>query len=365
MKAQVINDQLLNELPLYTSLFHDTLAIASMSIDTLEVTVVTTTDHGLITGDIAHIQGVKEKNLLSSLTSSNGVATGITTIRTDLSQDFQSRIGDGTINITGADQSEYNGNVSIIDVVDNFTFTYEIEGTPAPTATGTIFLNELKSFSYNGLFQITRIDDTTFTYTVQKELLEPDISSGIIHISPRIFVTVNITKVLEEYTEKAVDKFALFIVLGETRANRNRANINDASDSIQTGDDFRQQLIGTFTCYIIAPTTKEIGAELTRDIMEDVRFFLFNTLLRKPLQTGTSAGNSGKLKDGITYISDDIENYVNAYYVHRFDFETVYEITTDDAIKIPDSSALLNIKAQYLNSFNVIIKEDIIIGEFP
>lgn len=364
MKAQAINDQLLNELPLYTSLFHDTLDIASMSIDTLEVTVITTTDHGLITGDLAHIQGIKEQNLLSSLTSANGIATGIATNRTDLSQNFQSKIGDGTINITGADQSEYNGNVPIIDVIDSFTFTYEIEGTPITPATGTIFLNELKSFSYNGLFQVTRIDDTTFTYTVQRELLAPDISSGIIHINPRIFVTVNFARVLEEYTEKAINKYELFIVLGETRANRNRANVNDASDSVQTGDDFRQHLISTFTCYVIAPTTTEIGAEDTRDIIEDVRFFLFNALLRKPLQTGTSAGNSGKLKDGITYIGDDVEAYVNAYYVHRFDFETVYEITTDDAIKIPDSTALLNIRVQYRNSFNEIIKEDIVKGEF-
>lgn len=359
MKAQVINDQLLNELPFFTSLFHDTLSIASMTGGGGEATITTTTDHGLTSGDVAHIKGVTEKNLLSSLTSANGIATGITSIPHDLTQDFQSNIGDGTINISGAVQSEYNGDVLIIDVIDRFTFTYKITGTPTTPATGTIFLNEERSFSYNGLFQILKITDTSFGYFLERNTTgAPDITNAIVHIAPRIFVAVDIAKALDQYTVKPINQLALFIVLGATRANRNRENVNDASDSIQTGDSFRQALISTFTCYVISPTTEEIGAELTRDVMEDVRFFLFNSLLRKTLETGTA---EGQLKDGVTYVSDEFEGYFNAYYVHRFDFETVFDITTDDAIKIPDSIALLNITAKYLNEFDVIIKEDTIL----
>jgi len=181
-------------------------------------------------------------------------------------------------------------------VIDKFVFTYLITGTPTTPATGTIFLNEERSFSYNGLFQIIKIDDTNFGYFLERsDTGDPDITNAIIHISPRIFVAVDIAKALDQYTVKPIDKLALFIVLGETRANRNRENVNDASNSTQTGDSFRQALISTFTCYVVSPTTEEIGAELTRDIMEDIRFFLFNALLRKTLETGTSAG---KLKDG-------------------------------------------------------------------
>jgi len=80
MKAQAINDQLLNELPFFTSFFHDTLTISSMAVASGEALITTTTDHGLISSDVAHIKGVKEKNLLSSLTSANGIATGTTSL---------------------------------------------------------------------------------------------------------------------------------------------------------------------------------------------------------------------------------------------------------------------------------------------
>lgn len=355
MKAQFIQNQLLSDLPIYTNLFHDTLAIASMSftLATLEVTVTTTTDHGLVTNNFMNIQGIREKNLLSSLTSSNGIATAVASNRTDLTQGFQD-----TINISGADQLEYNGEHTLLDVIDSSNFTYSITGTPISPATGSIFLNEEKSLSYNGFFVITKIDDTTFTYTVSRPLLDPDFSNGIIFINPRIFVVVNTERALEEYTRREQNKLALFLVLNATEANRNRANVSDASDRIKSPDEFRQALINNFTISVFSPTTTEVGAAQSRDQMEDVRFFLLNSLLKKVLPTGTGADSPS---DGITYVNDDSEEYTGAYLVHNFVFQVVYDLTQKDIVKLPQNVAVLNIIANYLNGFDETIKKDDII----
>lgn len=101
-----------------------------------------------------------------------------------------------TIRMAGADQSEYNGDF-IIGVTGDTTFTYDVSGTPATPATGTITAQRIIGIArsgavatvntgqvhgyitgqtvniagadqseYNGDLQITVTSTTTFTYTV-------------------------------------------------------------------------------------------------------------------------------------------------------------------------------------------------------
>ena len=68
---------------------------------------------------------------VSSLTRSGTTATCITVTEHNLSNNI-------SVTISGADQAEYNG-VKQITVIDEFTFTYSIDASVLTPATGTIF----------------------------------------------------------------------------------------------------------------------------------------------------------------------------------------------------------------------------------
>lgn len=69
---------------------------------------------------------------ISSLTRNLSTITAITTTKHGYSNS-------NSVIISGASQSEYNGTYQIA-VIDDYTFTYTITGTPISPATGTIFV---------------------------------------------------------------------------------------------------------------------------------------------------------------------------------------------------------------------------------
>lgn len=69
---------------------------------------------------------------ITTLTSSGGVATATTASAHNFS------VGDTTVDIAGADQSAYNGRVTILSKPAANQFTYAVSGSPASPATGTI-----------------------------------------------------------------------------------------------------------------------------------------------------------------------------------------------------------------------------------
>lgn len=134
------------------------------------------------------------------------------------------------VKMSGADQSEYNGNFQI-SVFDKLTFTYTIVGTPVTPATGTPFsampviamssitsdtniataitennhglvdqqyvqISEAVPSGYNGIVQISLIDDpvlgiltNSFTYTVVSPLV-PATTAGTLN---SIYADINVT----------------------------------------------------------------------------------------------------------------------------------------------------------------------------
>ena len=72
---------------------------------------------------------------VSSINRSGSVATVVTAVAHNLATNI-------TPTISGADQAEYNlVDFQILSVVDETTFTYEVSGSPATPATGTIILS--------------------------------------------------------------------------------------------------------------------------------------------------------------------------------------------------------------------------------
>ncbi len=347
MKFKYIYDQLITYLPLKTDLFSNIIAVSSFAYAASTVTVTTATAHGLITGNIVTVKGALEQNQITSLTSSDGVATAVTTNNHDLTTGYQE-----TVNISGADQAEYNGDKTLVSVIDEKTFTFSIEGTPVSPATGTIYLNEDLAFGYNGTFSVTVINTTTFTYAVIRDL---GIENGSPNLStsPRIFSGNNIDRIITAYTKQSPSDYVLFINLGLTRSSRDRQTDTDASYEYTWGD-YRQHLIQEINLYVFAPTTETVNAGVVRDTFEDLRFDFIGTLCGAKLDSGSSDTD----RRALTYLEDDLELYNGAFLIHRYSFEVVYDITTSDVFVPNESVVIKELGINYSNEFDEIIKAD-------
>jgi len=348
MKSQQILDQLITYLPQYNDYFTESTDISSLTYSANTVTAVVSSHHGLTTGDTVTITGALEQNPITSLISSNEIATAITQNNNDLTIDFQT-----TVNITGADQSEYNGDKELLSVIGNKTFTYKISGTPASPATGTIILNEDKAWGYNGAFNVTVINPTTFTYSVSRDL---SIQSGNPKVKKnyRIYTGSTIERIVASYTDKTINEYVLFIELGETFASRGRQTQTDASYEKIQGQDYRQQLITNFSLYVFAPTTQTSNAGTVRDSFVDIRKDLIKSLCNWFPDTEFSDSN----RRGVTYLGDNIEDYPVAFYIYKYNFELVFEINNSDIFVPFDSRVIEKLEINYLNDFDEVIKND-------
>lgn len=131
------------------------------------IRVTTVSPHTLSWGDMVSLDiesGAPEEIAVTELTLSGTTVT----VTTDETHNLSAN---NKITIAGADQTEYNGSFRVVSVPDDTSFTYTItppETPPASPATGTITVrrasgSSLADYLRSGNFQVSVIDDTTFT----------------------------------------------------------------------------------------------------------------------------------------------------------------------------------------------------------
>ena len=334
MKAQDVINQLSAALPLFTSDFSTTLSVTGLVVSSNVATVTTTADHGLTTNDIVIVKNAITPNPITSLTRVGNVATAITANNHSLTK--QTR-GQQLVTISGANEGDYNGSKALIDILSSTSFTYKVANNPTTPATGSPILEEffLNSdedggfSSINGAHQIIVTGTTTFTYVTNTV---PDVTAiGTIQVekSPRISGAVSLERAVESYTRQSPDQLWGFVVLEDRTANKDR-NINiDATSSKSAGADSRQIIISPFTFYVIVPTSNQLSARAARDKMEDLMSPLFQSLIGVRFTAGLACNDWAEL----TFLEHGFQDYVNAYYIHRFSFESVFDITFGDTAK--------------------------------
>lgn len=260
-----------------------------------------------------------------------------------------------TVDIEGADQTEYNGINNLIVVPNRQTFIYEIDGDPATPATGTIYLrNNNPIRGYNGRFEVTVVDPTTFTYQVSSTPESPAQGSPIVRAKHRISKSASLLRANDSYTKQAQNNLWAYVVLENATASQSRQTVTDATARISIGTAFRQPRIEQFSVYVFVPTTNEIAAANARDLMSDVARYLFKSLLGVKLPTYFT----NKRHDGIVWSGEANVTDVTAYYIHQFIFETTVDITGCDIIEPSDSVAFRDINIDY--SSNIKSSDDII-----
>ena len=353
MKIADIITQLKTVLPVYTNYFSDNASVSSLTYAAGTATA-TSTAHGLSIGHIVNIKGAYSPNTITSLTQVAGVATAITAQPHDLTEDWS------TLVIAGATQTEYNGTKTLLTVDSSTQFTFTVDSGAVSPATGSPQLNEIRANQYNGIKTVTAVPTVdTFQYAIDTDYAPYNTASGTIYADKygaiRISGALNIETAVDSYTEKSTNDLWAFVVPNATNASKNRQLENDANYQFGAGTDYRQQLINQFSVYVFANASNEIAALEKSDIMEDIRKYLFSSLLGFKFDTGFSEGSLY----GVVFVSDDIYSYNGAVYIHQLIFEIIYDINADDIVVPPDSVAFRNIQLTYENIDNSdTIKED-------
>jgi hypothetical protein len=346
MKAIDVVNQLTDKLPKLSTDFTDQISVTSLTRSGSTVTAVTATVHGQSTGDYVNITGAKELNPISSLTFSGGVASATTTNNHDLTVPSAQQLRVSNLfdfnraTISGAVETEYNGVFTVVTAVNRKNFTYAVTGSPSSPATGSPVLEQELAGGYNGRHQVTVVDATSFTYTITGTPISPAGGTIYAETSARISRAISIERAIRSYTKQNSGKLWLFVVLGPSVTSRNRAILSDASQENSKQDEYRNRLIESFSIYVFVPAVGSLSGADLRDDIEDTRVAIFQSINGVVFPTALGCETFSKT----TFLSDEVDiNSNDAIYIHRLDFERVVDITFDDTVGPPTSSAFRDV----------------------
>jgi hypothetical protein len=352
MKTEDIVKQLQAVLPTATDLFSESVSITSLTRSGTTVTANTATAHGLVTGAGITIVGAETPTTISSLTFLDGIATAITATSHDLTEGFQdgNASSNPLVTVSGATESEYNGSNPLLSVPNRTKFTYSVTGTPSSPATGTPLLAQSFSAGYNGWHEITVTSPTSFTYEITQTPNSPALGTITVKKGIRVSGAVNIEKAMEAYTAKDPNKLWALVILGDPTISKDRHIESDATDTQGSGTEFRQRMITPFGVFVFVPASSEIAGMQARDQMEDVRVFLYKSLLRVKFDTGLQSDT----QYGVITEGDSFFDYNGAVYIHQFIFSAQTDIVYDDTVAPDYSVAFRDIGLQYLDELGTV-----------
>jgi hypothetical protein len=338
MKIADIVNQLLKVLPFNTSYFSDDNTV-TLTFLAGTVTATTPTAHGLNTNDYAHISGAVFPTQIASITRVGSIATVTTSTDHDLTFVYHK-----TVNISGSDQAEYNGDQTLLSVDNRRKFTFTVSGSPATPATGTMLLNETRQ-GYNGYHQVTKISDTVFTYVITQT--PGGDSSGALKSNFRVSGGVTYDRLRDSYTKQAINKMWCFVVPQPTKTGREPGMKGDAIAHLAPGSSVRIQEIEEFSVYLFIPS-KDISGIVAHDIVQDVIPFIYSALVG----FSPSSGLAENRASSIAVTGNGFQEYNGSVYIHYIDFQSVRFITGADTYTNDTSVAMRDVQITTTNSFD-------------
>lgn len=361
MRAKDFILQLSAKLPQFVDDFTTSFSVSSLTRTGTTVTVTTATVHGLTIGKSVNIVGAQTPITISSITRVGIVATLVTAADHDMTTKVP-----GTVEISGATESEFNGTFTVIQEVNRRTIKFQVADSGPTAATGSPLLLNGSSVlqSYNGLKKVTTVPTTTtFTYEVTDSTLFTPASGTITAKTlPRISGAATTERALASYTAQPTDDAWLYVVLNDGIANKNRTLDIDGTDNIQRTNHFKQFVSQTVSLYVYIPTSAQISGrkardraeELLRPICQSILFAKFDSLLA-----------NGKY-NALQFNEHGFEGYNTAFYIHRFTFEMTLLFGIDDTIGADEDVAFRDIEMTQAHDVGTgIITSDIDLDDEP
>lgn len=334
MKAQDVINQLKGALPLFTSKFTTTLSVSSAVVSSNLATITTTNPHNLTTNNVVVVRDAITPNAITSLARVGSIATAVTLNKHNITKKIE---GKQFVTISGTTEPEYNGSQTLLKIIDGNTFTFLVDSAAPTPATGSPILEEffllsddVAGFTHiNGAHKITATSPTTFTYPTNAVPDVTAIGTILVESCARISSSVDLERVIDSYTSQKIKELWGFVILEDRTGNKDRRTNIDAASSQSGGSDSRMIVTSPFSFYVFVPTRDELSGRLARDEMEDLTSPLFKSLLGVRFETGLSGNNWSE----VTFISHGIQAYNTAFYVHRFSFESIIDISFEDTAK--------------------------------
>ena len=335
MKAKDVVLQLYSALPALTDKFTEQALIDSITAAGLVATATTSSKHNLTTGDLATITGAFAPVAIESMVRVDSILTVVTSSDHDLSEGYQEQV-----EITEANEAEFNGSFKLLSVPNRRTFEVEVVDSGPTSSTGSPVLLDGSAFGYNGLFPITVLTPLTFSYALRGAVGGSARGGNIkASIGYRITAAATPERAAAAYTKQNDNKYWIFVVLGDVSASKDR-NIENDAVAAQTGNTaWKQQLIQPFTVFVFMPSSKDIAGRLQRDDAEDIALILFQSLLGTKFDSGLAS----KALYQTTFSSHGTREYEPAVYVHGYDFATIADLTFGDTIGEPFNVAFRDI----------------------
>ena len=336
MRASDIVNQIAVVLPKFVNDFTDQLSITALARVGTTVTATTAAAHGLAVGQQAVITGAQTP--ISCSISRVGI---VATLVTDADHDMTENAG-FDVQISGATESEFNGAFELLKVLNRRTITFKMADAGPTVATGSpLLLNGSNVFqTYNGLREVDTVPDTTsFTYEItDATIFTPAHGTIIAKTSPRISTAVDFDRAMAAYTQQSTGKAWLFVVLGDSLANKSRAIDTDSTDNIQRGNFFNQKLIQNVDLFVFLPTSEQIAARVARDRCEELLSPICQSVLRAKFPSLVENDNNPLMIEG-----HGAQAYNTAFYAHRYSFQATLQMGETDTFTPTDDVAFRDI----------------------
>lgn len=345
-------------IPALTSLFSDTLSVASMAVvHGGLITLTCSAPHKLTVGNSVGLS-IVDALTPNAITAWSQAVNGDVTITVQYPHQMTSNPDPGTYlpwnqyaRITGTGINGFDVPNQLVSVTDRYTFTVKPNGvlTLPPTPPNGAALLERLERELVGWHQATVASTTTLTIATPATVTRDyTVTAPKVCTNVRVLGGVSYDHVIRHYVradEKdsiVKDRAWMFIVpRAQARLSRDRGARSDAITEIQPGALVRQLLLDGFEIIVVLPAERYGGGVgcVDRAHGEILTAVLrtFNGLRLPYSELATPNPFMAMLE------SHAMENYNRANYVHAYNFGVTAFLTEEDMVlptDIPDLAAI-------------------------
>lgn len=347
MKAQDIVNQLSAIIPLYTDGFSNSVGITSISVVGTTAIVTTDSPHGLIENQNVALIGI---NAPVQIDAASFIRTGSSATFETL-QDHDITLserdiasGGKIIDISGANEAEFNGSFQLIKVVNRRKLIINVVDSGPSIISGSPIVENANGNIFNGLVPAVNVTTSTFDYELPVAYpIDPVVTGAAVQISIRILSVLDIQQYLQDcYTKKGLDEDVLVVQLGDVSQSKKRDEPTDASSSTTGEYAFTPMLIQPFAIYIVMNVTDDLTGSQARDKVEEEYIpAIFKSVLRAKFATGFNYTQYRATFTGHgVFAFADVNGKNKAIYAHEVTFEQLAQLCKNDMVG-PDTNVAM------------------------
>jgi len=273
-------------------------------------------------------------------------------------------------NVTGF-SFEVGGNPDTIDqpfaftmkvnaIQNDYVFFFTTSQTPTSPASGSpiVLQRQYLNKGYNGRYEITVIDPTTLTYELETgiEPNSPAVGSASLYTNPRISGIATIERGRNSYTQLNTNQLWAYVTLDDEITSKDRNTQNDSVASrVSNENDYRLTEIRNFSVYVFTPVTNEIASRMARDLMVDVKRYLYKALLRFNFPNDLSECD---IVGSVVPVQNRIFEDNSGYLLHQFEFQITGDVTYNDTVESTYDVPFRCIDMKMINEITPTITDD-------